>query len=315
MHPRPLGRSGITVAPLALGGNVFGWTIDEPTSFAVLDAFVDAGFNLIDTADIYSAWKPGNHGGESETILGRWFRRSGKRDRVVLATKLGKPMGPGQEGLSRAYIFQAVEESLRRLQTDRIDLYQAHADDPATPVEETLAAFAELVKQGKVRAIGASNFGPQRLAESLRASEKHGYPRYESLQPLYNLYSRTEYEAALESVCTANGLGVLPYYSLASGFLTGKYRSEADLGRSVRGAGIRRYLNARGFRILKALDRVARRFHATPGKVAIAWLLSRRSLTAPIASATRVEHVRDLIAATELRLDAAALAHLNQASA
>src|SRR4051794_39511142 len=225
MKTRPLGNSGLDVAPLAFGGNVFGWTIDEATSFRLLDAFVEAGFNLVDTADVYSRWAPGNKGGESETILGKWFRSSGKRDRVVLATKVGMEMGPGKKGLSRAYILRAVEDSLRRLQTDYIDLYQSHVDDPETPLQETLATYAELIKEGKVRAIGASNYSADRLAEAVQVSNRFGYPRYESLQPEYNLYDREKFETVLEPLCLERNIGVIPYYSLASGFLTGKYRS------------------------------------------------------------------------------------------
>ena len=245
---RSLGRSGVEVAPLALGGNVFGWTIDEPTSFRILDAFVDAGFNLIDTADVYSRWSPGNQGGESETIIGRWFRQSGKRDRVILATKVGMEMGPDKKGLSRAYILRAAEDSLKRLQVDHIDLYQAHQDDPATPLDETLGAFGELIRQGKVRAIGASNYSAERLAEAMRVSRENGLQAYECLQPHYNLAHRAEFEQSLESTCREAGLGVIPYYSLAAGFLTGKYRSEADLRKSACGQGVKKYLNERGFR-------------------------------------------------------------------
>ncbi|HET9318606.1 MAG TPA: aldo/keto reductase, partial [Bryobacteraceae bacterium] len=288
---------------------------DEKTSFAILDAFVAAGFNFIDTADTYSRWVPGHHGGESETIIGNWLKRTGNRSKVIIATKVGMEMGPGEKGLSKAYIFRAVERSLERLQTDYIDLYQSHQDDPATPLEETLGAYAELIKQGKVRAIGASNYTADRLAAALEASEKHGYPRYESLQPHYNLYERAGYEAALEPLCLAKGLGVIPYFSLASGFLTGKYRSEKDLSKSPRGQGVKKYLDERGLRILTALDQVARKLHSTPGKVSLAWLLARPSITAPIASATSVEQLRDLIDATNLTLDAESIELLNQASA
>jgi aryl-alcohol dehydrogenase-like predicted oxidoreductase len=298
-----------------LGGNVFGWTIDEPTSFTVLDAYVDAGLNFIDTADIYSTWVPGHTGGESETIVGNWLKRSGKRSKIVLATKVGMQM-PAGKGLKRDYIFQAVEDSLRRLQTDHIDLYQSHEDDPATPLEETLGAFAELIKQGKVRAIGASNYTADRLAESLRVSREHGFPSYQSLQPKYNLYTRAEYEVALEPLILKEGIGVIPYYALAAGFLTGKYRSESDAKKSARGGGVvKQYLNDRGFRILAALDQVAKSHHSTPGKVALAWLIARPGITAPIASATSVEHVKDLVDATNLTLDGTSIETLNQASA
>ena len=315
MELRPLGRSGLHVAPLAFGGNVFGWTADEATSFALLDAFVDGGFNLVDTADVYSHWVPGHVGGESESIIGRWLKSSGKRDRIVLATKVGKPMGPGQSGLSRAYIRSAVEASLRRLQTDRIDLYQSHDDDAATPLEETMGAFAELIREGKVRAIGASNFSAPRLAEALATSARLGLPRYECLQPHYNLVERAVYEDALEPLCRAGGLGAINFFGLARGFLTGKYRSEADLGKSPRGGGVKGYLNARGLRILAALDAVAEAHHATPAQVALAWTIARPGLTAPIASATSVAQWTELAAAARLRLDAAAIEALNQASA
>ena len=315
MKTRKLGATGLNVSPLCLGTNVFGWTADEKTSFAILDAFVAAGFNFIDTADTYSRWVPGHKGGESETIIGNWLKRTGKRSKVIVATKVGMEMGPGEKGLSKPYIFRSAERSLERLQTDYIDLYQSHQDDPATPLEETLAAYAELIKQGKVRAIGASNYTAERLAAALEASEKHGYPRYESLQPHYNLYKRAGYEAALEPLCLAKGLGVIPYFSLASGFLTGKYRSESDLSKSPRGQGVKKYLDERGLRILAALDQVARKLHSTPVKVSLAWLLARPSITAPIASATSVEQLRDLIDATNLTLDTESIELLNQASA
>nr|MDQ2736972.1 aldo/keto reductase [Pseudomonadota bacterium] len=239
---RSLGRSGLRVSPICLGGNVFGWTVDEAMSFRLLDAWVDAGMNFVDTADVYSKWVPGHTGGESETIIGKWVRQSGKRDRIVLATKVGKPMGEGQSGLSKAYIKRAVEASLKRLQTDVIDLYQSHDDDGATPFEESLGAFGELIKEGKVRAIGASNHAAERLTEALAVSKANGLPRYESLQPLYNLVERPAYESTLEKVCVENGLGVINFYALASGFLTGKYRSEGDLGKSARGGGAKKYL-------------------------------------------------------------------------
>ncbi|MDE2277569.1 MAG: aldo/keto reductase, partial [Burkholderiales bacterium] len=283
MQLRPLGRSGLQVSPLAFGGNVFGWTADEATSFALLDAWVDAGFNFIDTADVYSAWVPGHAGGESETIIGKWLARSGKRSRVVIATKVGKPMGAGREGrkgLAPAYIRQAVEDSLRRLQTDHIDLYQSHDDDPDTPLADTLGAFGDLIRAGKVRAIGASNYSAERLQQALEVSAAHGLARYESLQPLYNLIDRAVYEEALEGVCVRHGLGVINFYGLAAGFLTGKYRSTGDAAKSARGASVvARYLNERGLRILAALDAVAARHGATPGQVALAWQIARPSLT------------------------------------
>jgi aryl-alcohol dehydrogenase-like predicted oxidoreductase len=315
MKMRQLGHSGLEVSTLAFGGNVFGWTVDEATSFQLLDAFVAAGGNFIDTADIYSKWGPGNRGGESEAIIGNWLRRRGNRKDVIVATKVGMEMGPNQKGLSKSYILRAVEASLQRLQTDYIDLYQTHADDPQTPLEETLEAYAQLIQQGKVRAIGASNYSADRLSQALQVSEPHGYPRYQSLQPLYNLYDRADYETKLEPLCRQKGLGVIPYSSLASGFLTGKYRSEADLSKSARGQGVKGYLNDRGFRILQALDQVARQHHSTPTSVALAWLIARPGITAPIASATSLEQLNDLIAATKLELDRASIELLNQASA
>jgi aryl-alcohol dehydrogenase-like predicted oxidoreductase len=299
---RPLGRSSLRVSPICLGGNVFGWTIDEAMSHRLLDAWVDAGMNFVDTADVYSTWVPGHVGGESEAIIGRWFKASGKRDRVVIATKVGKPMPDGQ-GLSRRYIRSAVEASLRRLQTDVIDLYQSHDDDAATPMAETLAAFAELVQEGKVRTIGASNYGAERLEAALRTSDELGLPRYESLQPLYNLVERTAYEDELEAVCVRHGLGVVPFYALASGFLTGKYRSDADLGKSQRGSAAKKYLDPRGLGILGALDAVASTIGATPGQVALAWLIARPGITAPIASATTPAQLAELVGAAALRLD------------
>ena len=316
MQLRPLGRSGLDVSPLAFGGNVFGWTVDEAMSFRLLDAWLDAGFNFVDTADVYSRWAPGHAGGESETIIGKWLRQSGKRNRVVLATKVGKPMGDGKEGLSPAYIREAVDASLKRLKTDHIDLYQSHDDDAVTPLEDTMGAFAELIKAGKVRAIGASNFTAPRLAEALDVSERLGLPRYESLQPLYNLYDRAVFEDALEPLCLARGVGVINFYALAAGFLTGKYRSEADVGKSARGATTtKKYLNPRGLRILDALDGVAKAHGATPGQVAIAWQIARPGVTAPIASATSIQQLDELVKAALLKLDAASIATLDQASA
>ena len=315
MNYRALGRSGLQVSPLALGGNVFGWTVDEATSFSLLDAWIDAGFNFIDTADVYSAWVPGHIGGESETVIGKWLHASGKRDRVVLATKVGKPMGPDQKGLKPAYIRSAVEASLRRLQTDCIDLYQSHDDDSDTPLPETLGAFGELMQQGKVRAIGASNYTAPRLALALETSERHGLPRYESLQPLYNLCDRAVFEDALQALCVEHEVGVINFYALAAGFLTGKYRTATDAGKSTRGKNvIAKYLNPRGQRILSALDAAARRHGTNPGVVAIAWQLTRPGITAPIASATSLAQLEDLAAATRLQLDTADIASLTQAS-
>ena len=314
MKKRQLGNSGIQVAPLMLGGNVFGWTADEPASFKILDAFVAAGLNFIDTADSYSTWVPGHSGGESEAIIGNWFKRSGKRDQVIIATKVGSEL-PGQgKGLSRAWIMREAEGSLKRLQTDYIDLYQSHRDDPNTPVDETLEAYAQLIQQGKVRVIGCSNFTAERIQESLAASRKHAWPRYESLQPNYNLYERATYESTLEPVVLQEKMGVIPYYSLASGFLTGKYRSEADLSKSPRGQAAKKYLNDRGFRILQALDQMAEKHQATPAQVALAWLMARPSITAPIASATSVQQFNDLARATQLELDRASIELLNKAS-
>ncbi|WP_225767537.1 aldo/keto reductase [Inquilinus sp. Marseille-Q2685] len=316
MELRNLGRSGIRVGPLALGGNVFGWTADESASFRVLDAFVDAGLNLIDTADVYSHWAPGNRGGESETIIGRWLKRGGKRDRVVIATKVGgeMPGRPPRKDLSAAWIREEVENSLRRLQTDVIDLYQSHWDDPETPQEETLAAYAELIRAGKVRAIGASNFSVERLASALMLSAESGLPRYESLQPHYNLYDRSDYEGALEDLCRREEVGVITYFSLAAGFLTGKYRTEADLSQSARGGrGMKDRLNPRGLRILDALDRVAEAHGVRPATVALAWLIARPGVTAPIASATSPEQLEDQIAATRLTLAADEIRLLDEA--
>jgi aryl-alcohol dehydrogenase-like predicted oxidoreductase len=315
MKTRKLGNSGLEVSSLMLGGNVFGWTLDEPASFKILDAYVGAGLNFIDTADVYPKWAPGNVGGESEIIMGNWFKRSGRRKDVILATKVGSEMSPDKKGLSKKYIVQAVEDSLRRLQTGTIDLYQSHRDDAATPQEETLEAYAQLIQQGKVRAIGASNFTAERLTEALALSKQHGWPRYESLQPHYNLYERAEYEASLEGVCVENNLGVIPYFSLASGFLTGKYRSDADLKKSARGESVKKYLNERGSRILKALDEVARVNRSTPAAVSLAWLMARPGITAPIASATSLQQLNVLVAATQLELDSSSIELLNQASA
>jgi aryl-alcohol dehydrogenase-like predicted oxidoreductase len=316
MQLRTLGRSGLQVSPLAFGGNVFGWTVDEALSFRLLDAWLDAGFNFIDTADVYSAWVPGHTGGESEAIIGKWFRQSGKRNRVVLATKVGMAMGDGRKGLSPAYIRDEVEASLRRLKTDHIDLYQSHADDAETPLEDTLGVYAELIKAGKVRAIGASNFTAPRLAEALDLAERTGLPRYESLQPLYNLYDRAVFEDALEPLCLERGVGVINFYALAAGFLTGKYRTEADAAKSARGANTtKKYLNPRGLRILDALDAVAKAQGATPGQVALAWQIARPAVTAPIASASSVKQLDELTAATQLELDAGSIEMLDSASA
>ena len=312
---RKLGNSGLEIAPIVFGGNVFGWTADQPTSFRLLDAFVAAGFNAVDTADMYSKWVPGNKGGESETILGAWLKRAQKRQQVIIATKVGAEMGQGRKGLSKAYILAAVEDSLQRLQTDYIDLYQSHIDDSETPLDETLEAYAQLIQQGKVRAIGASNYTAKRLEEALQISKKKALPRYESLQPHYNLYERADFEAELAPLCLRENIGVIPYFSLASGFLAGKYRSEADLANGARAPFVKKYLNERGFRILAALDQVAKTHNSTPTKVALAWLLAQPSVTAPIASATNLDQLHELLGAADLNLDPASLDKLNQASA
>ncbi|MDB5152202.1 MAG: aldo/keto reductase [Mucilaginibacter sp.] len=314
MEKRELGTSGIKVTPFCFGGNVFGWTADEHTSFDLLDAFVDSDFDFVDTADVYSAWSPGNKGGESETMIGKWFKRSGKRDKIIIATKVGKPMGPDKKGLSKAYITRAVEDSLKRLQTDYIDLYQSHEDDKNTPLIETMETFTDLIRQGKVRTIGASNFDAARFKESLEVSKKNGFTTYQTLQPEYNLYDRAGYEKELEPVCLENNIGVITYYALASGFLTGKYRSENDLSKSKRGSGIKGYLNERGFKILDALDRIAKEYNTTPASVAIAWIIARPGITAPIASATSVKQLHETTKALDLNLNKDAIDLLTKAS-
>jgi aryl-alcohol dehydrogenase-like predicted oxidoreductase len=312
MEKRRIGRSGLAVAPLAFGGNVLGWTADAATSGAILDAFVGAGFNLIDTADVYSAWAPGHSGGESETVIGDWLKKSGQRANVVIATKVAK--WGKFPGLSPSNIQAAADASLRRLRCECIDLYQAHEDDSSVPLAETLGAFSRLIEQGKVRVIGASNYSAARLAESLAVAKAHGLPRYECLQPEYNLVARTDYEAELEPLIRRENIGVIGYFALASGFLTGKYRSAADLGKSVRGDRVSRYLDARGLRILAALDVVAASHRATPAQIALAWLMARPGVTAPIASATSVEQLRELLAATGVQLSAGDILALDQAS-
>lgn len=314
MEKRELGKSGIGVHPFCFGGNVFGWTADEKTSFTLLDAFVDAGFNFVDTADVYAKWVPGNTGGESETVIGNWLKQGGKRDKIILATKVGKPMGDDKKGLSKTYITQAVEASLRRLQTDYIDLYQSHEDDQNTPLAESLETFNSLIKQGKVRAIGASNYGADRFREALQVSKDNGFARYETLQPEYNLYDREDYEHQYESLCRENNIGVITYYSLASGFLTGKYRSEADLDKSKRGGGVKKYLNGRGYKILGALDKIAAEYNTTPASVALAWVMARPGITAPIASATGIKQLNDLAEAARLNLSGEAIESLTTAS-
>ncbi len=315
MKKRTIGNSGIAVSPLAFGGNVFGWTADERTSFALLDAFVDAGFNFIDTADVYSHWAPGNKGGESETIIGRWLGRGGRREKVVIATKVGSIPGTDRKDLSGKYILQAVENSLRRLRTDYIDLYQSHYDDPNTPPEETLDAYDRLVKAGKVRAIGASNYSAKRLSRALDVSDRQGYPRYECLQTLYNLYDREEFENDLAPLCRKQGLSVISYFSLASGFLTGKYRSEKDLEGRSRAGMVKKYLDDRGMRILRVLDQVAREQNSSPVRIALAWIQAQPGITAPIASATSLDQLQELIEATAFTLDDASIKLLNEAGA
>ncbi len=314
-NKRRLGNSQIEFKPLALGTNVLGWTADEATSFKLLDSFVDHGFSFIDTADMYSTWAHGGVGGQSETLIGNWLKRSGKRQSVVIATKVGMEMGPGKKGLSASYIKQAVEDSLARLQTDYIDLYQSHTDDPGTPLEETLSAYGELIKSGKVRAIGASNYEGDRLAEALKASRENGLPRYQCIQPEYNLYDRVPYESDIEPVVVKEHLGCITYFSLASGFLSGKYRSEADIKDRARAGMVKKYLNERGFRILRALDEAAKQWNATPAEIALAWLIARPSVTAPIASATSTGQLAHLFKATELQLDVATIKKLDEASA
>ena len=314
MQKRPLGRSGLATAPLALGGNVFGWTADEPTSFAILDRFVDLGFNLVDTANTYSTWVPGHVGGESETIIGKWLKRSGKRDRVLVATKVGMKKD-GEEGLSRAKVEKHVEASLKRLGIEAIDLYQTHKDDPDTPVEETLEALGRLVKAGKVRAIGASQYKPARLRESMEASARLGLPRYDTWQPEYNLYDRQGFESELQPVAKEFGLAVIPFFGLAKGFLSGKYRRPADIDGRPRAAGLRKYFEGdRGMKILAALDDVSGRTGATPAQVSIAWLMAQPTVAAPIVSVTSVEQLDDIAGAAALKLDADALAALDRAS-
>lgn len=314
MEKRRIGNSGIEVSPLCFGGNIFGWTVDEPTSFQLLDAFVGEGFEFIDTADVYSRWVSGHEGGESETIVGNWLKQRGNRANVIIATKVGMEMGTEKKGLAKSYIMQAAEDSLRRLQTDYINLYQSHRDDPETPLEETLEAYDQLIRQGKVQAIGASNYTGERLASARQVSQAKRLPTYECLQPHYNLYDRADYEQNIAPVVQEQGIGVIPYFALASGFLTGKYRSEADYSKSARGQGMKKYLNERGFRILDALDQVAKQYEANPARVAIAWLSAQPGITAPIASATSLSQLNDLVESTRLHLDTSALTLLNEAS-
>ncbi|OLP59047.1 alcohol dehydrogenase [Xaviernesmea oryzae] len=314
MEKRMLGRTGLSIAPLVFGGNVFGWTADEATSFRLLDSFVGAGFNAIDTADVYSAWAPGNKGGESETIIGRWLKQSGRaREDVVIITKVGSDLGEGRKGLSRRWIEQAVEDSLKRLQTDHIDVYLSHWPDADTPYEETLGAYDALLKAGKVRHVGASNLNAAQLREALDVARDQGLPRYDVLQPEYNLYDRASFEGALRNLCIEEEIGVITYFSLARGFLSGKYRSHKDLGRSPRGEGIGKYLDGRGMRILGALDAVAEKHGAKPAEIALAWVMARRGVTAPIASATSLEQLESLIRSAEIALDDDDCRSLNEA--
>ena len=314
MQKRKLGKSDLEFVPIAFGGNVFGWTADEATSHKLLDAFVDAGFSFVDTADVYSRWFPGNKGGESETVIGTWLKKDpSKRDKIVLATKCGLGLPSG--ALSAKNIKESVDASLKRLNTDRIDLFQSHKDDKDTPQEETLSTYGELMKAGKIRFIGASNFDAPRLAEAAKIAKEKGLPRYESLQPHYNLMERGLFEGALEDECLKEGIGVIPYYSLASGFLTGKYRSEADVGSAQRGAGVKKYINPKGTAVLKALDDAAKSNGATLAQVALAWLLQRKAITAPIVSATSLKQLDDVLNSTTLELDPESVAALDKASA
>lgn len=314
MNKRPLGNTGINVSPLILGGNVFGWTADRTRSFELLDRFLDAGFEAIDTADIYSTWAPGNRGGESERIIGEWMASRRSRERVIVITKVGMELSPDEKGLSAAWITKAVEGSLRRLQTDRIDVYFSHIFDDNVPVEETLGAYERLIAAGKVHAIGASNHSPDQLKHALDVARRTGLPRYSVLQPLYNLYDRAAFEEGLRDLARSEGLGVIPYYGLARGFLSGKYRTADDLSKSPRGGGIATYMNARGMAILKALDEVAATHGARPAEVALAWLMAREGVTAPIASATRLDQLESLMSATRLSLSEAEINDLDQAS-
>ena len=314
MDKREIGASGLKVYPFCLGGNVFGWTADEKQSFAVLDGFIDAGLEFIDTANVYSTWGPGHKGGESETVIGNWLKKSGKRDKVIIATKVGKPMGDGKKGLSRKYITRAIEDSLKRLQTDYIDLYQSHEDDPNTPLLETMETFTDLVKQGKIRAIGASNYSGARLREAISVSLENNLEPYQCMQPEYNLYAREQYEKEIEPICREKNIGVISYYSLASGFLTGKYRSENDLSQSSRGQGVKKMLDPRGYKILASLDKIAAEYNVTQAAVALAWIMARPGITAPIASATSTKQLHELLKATGLKLTGHDIDQLNNAS-
>jgi aryl-alcohol dehydrogenase-like predicted oxidoreductase len=316
MEKRKLGNTDLLVSPVTFGGNVFGWTLDEKKSFEVLDGFIAAGFNFIDTADVYSRWVPENKGGESETIIGNWMKARNNRNQIILATKVGSNMDPdGKKCLSKKYILEEVDASLLRLKTDYIDLYQTHYDDPETPVQETLEAYDQLIRAGKVRWIGASNLSPERFKESLETSERLSLPKYQTFQPEYNLYNREGFEKEMEQICLDHQIGVINYYALASGFLTGKYRSEADLGKSLRGSAVKDYMNPRGFKILKALDEVSEQYNASLASVAIAWLIARPSVTSPIASVTSLNQLKDLTRAATLKLDVEDISILDEASA
>lgn len=315
MKMRRLGRTGLSIAPLVFGGNVFGWTADEKTSFSLLDAFFDAGFNAVDTADVYSSWAPGNRGGESETIIGKWLKQSGRsRDSAVIVTKVGSELGPDRKGLSRRWIMQAVEESLKRLQTDYIDLYLSHWPDPDIPYDETLAAYDTLLSQGKLRAIGASNLDAQQMRDALDVAAANGLPRYDVLQPEYNLYDRASYDGPLRNLCIAEEIGVITYFSLARGFLSGKYRSHKDLEGSARGGGVEKYLDGRGMRILGVLDEIAEETGAKQAEIALAWIIARDGVTAPIASATNADQLASLVRSAELTLPEEAIRRLNEVS-
>ena len=315
MKTRLLGRSGLQIAPVVFGANVFGWTVDQPTALKLLDRFVGGGLNAIDTADVYSRWVAGNTGGESETMIGQWLKQSpARREKVVLITKVGGAPGPDGRGLSAASIAAGVDASLRRLNTDRIDLYLSHKPDAATPIEETLRAHEAIIKAGKVRAIGSSNYTAAGLREALETSAAKKLPRYEVEQPEYNLSERSKFEGPLRDLCLAEGMGVIVYYSLASGFLSGKYRDKADLKGRARGGAVEKHMTERGFRILGTLDTVAKAHNAKPAEAALAWLIAREGVTAPIASATSVEQVDSLIRASQLELTAEELRTLTDAS-
>ncbi len=314
MEKIKIGQTDLEVARFNLGGNVFGWTLDEQQSFDILDAFTEAGFDFIDTADMYSHWVDGGGGGQSETIIGKWMKARGNRSKIVIATKVGGPTGLSEKNISRKHILEAVEKSLTRLQTDYIDLYYTHYDDEKTPIEETLGAYAELIEAGKIRHIAVSNISPERLLESLEISEKNHLPRYQALQPLYNLVERKQYETDYAPIASQHGLTVFPYYGLAAGFLTGKYRSEADFGKSVRGASAAKYLNEKGLGVLQALDKIAQKHQTTPAGIALAWLLAQPHIGAPVASATSKEQLKQILSATSVQLDPEDLKSLDQAS-